>query len=157
MRFANDATDCLRNFLLRNVGTIAGLAVSRSCVRSSANFANFRLYEPAGSRELEAKLARLAAESGRAAHQLGPDVLASSVDHDECFRAEVEKGRAAAREGRLIEHDNVATRRDRRFAADAGPLTTDAAGDLERISDYFALYALWSGQTGHRQTARDDG
>jgi predicted transcriptional regulator len=83
-------------------------------VRSSANFANCRLYEPAGSRELEAKLARLAAESGRAAGQVGPDVLVSSVDHDECFRAEVEKGRPP-REGRLIEHDNVATRRDRRY------------------------------------------
>jgi hypothetical protein len=43
------------------------------------------------------------------------------------------------------------------IAADAGPLTTDAAGDLERISAHFALYALWSRQTGHRQTARDDG
>ena len=62
-------------------------------MRSSANFANCRLYEPAGSRELEAKLPRLAAESGRAADQVRPDVLASSVDHDECFRAEVEKGR----------------------------------------------------------------
>ena len=65
--------------------------------------------------ELEAKLARLAAETGRTADQVALDLLASSVDHDEWFRAEVEKGRAAAREGRLIEHDDVVARMDRRY------------------------------------------
>jgi len=65
--------------------------------------------------ELEAKLARLAAESGRTADQVALDLLASSVDHDEWFRAEVEKGRAAAQEGRLLEHDDVAARMDRRY------------------------------------------
>ena len=72
--------------------------------------------------ELEAKLTRLAAETGRTADQVALDLLASSVDHDEWFRAEVEKGRAAVREGRLIEHDDVAARMDRRYAADARPL-----------------------------------
>lgn len=56
--------------------------------------------------ELEAKLARLAAETGRTPDQVALDLLASSVDHDEWFRAE--KGRAAAPEGRLIEHDDAA-------------------------------------------------
>src|ERR671930_2666595 len=65
--------------------------------------------------ELEAKLTRLAAETGRTADQVAIDLLASSIDHDEWFRAEVEKGRAAAREGRLIEHDDVAARMDRRY------------------------------------------
>ena len=65
--------------------------------------------------ELEAKLTRLAAETGRTADQVALDLLASSVDHDEWFRAEVEKGRAAVREGRLIEHDDVAARMDRRY------------------------------------------
>jgi predicted transcriptional regulator len=46
--------------------------------------------------ELEAKLTRLAAETGRTADQVALHLLASSVDHDEWFRAEVEKGRAAA-------------------------------------------------------------
>jgi predicted transcriptional regulator len=64
--------------------------------------------------ELEAKLTRLAAETGRTADQVALDLLASSVDHDEWFRAEVEKGRTAARDGRLIEHDDVAARLDRR-------------------------------------------
>jgi predicted transcriptional regulator len=65
--------------------------------------------------ELEAKLTRLAAETGRTVNQVALDLLASSMDHDEWFRAEVEKGRAAAREGRLIEHDDVAARMDRRY------------------------------------------
>ena len=65
--------------------------------------------------ELEAKLTRLAAETGRTVNQVALDLLASSMDHDEWFRAEVEKGRAAAREGRLIEHDDVVARMDRRY------------------------------------------
>jgi predicted transcriptional regulator len=65
--------------------------------------------------ELEAKLTRLAAETGRTADQVALDLLASSVDHDEWFRAEVEKGRTGAREGKLLEHDDVAARMDRRY------------------------------------------
>lgn len=65
--------------------------------------------------ELEARLTRLAAETGRTADQVALDLLASSVEHDEWFRAEVEKGRASAREGKLIEHDDVAARMDRRY------------------------------------------
>jgi hypothetical protein len=41
--------------------------------------------------KLEAKLTRLAAETGRTADQVALDLLASSMDHDEWFRAEVEK------------------------------------------------------------------
>ena len=65
--------------------------------------------------ELEAKLTRLAGETGRTVNHVALDLLASSMDHDEWFRAEVEKGRAAAREGRLIDHDDVAARIDRRY------------------------------------------
>jgi predicted transcriptional regulator len=65
--------------------------------------------------ELEAKLTRLAAETGRTAAQVAIDLLVSSVDHDEWFRGEVEKGRASAREGRLLEHDDVVARMDQRY------------------------------------------
>jgi predicted transcriptional regulator len=65
--------------------------------------------------ELEAKLTRLAAETGRTADQVAIDLLASSVDHDEWFRGEIEKGRASAREGRLLEHDDVVARMDQRY------------------------------------------
>jgi predicted transcriptional regulator len=65
--------------------------------------------------ELEAKLTRLAAETGRTADQVALDLLASSMDHDDWFRAEIENGRAAADEGRLLEHNDVAARMDRRY------------------------------------------
>ena len=65
--------------------------------------------------ELEAKLTRLAAQTGRTADQVALDLLATSIDHDEWFRSEVEKGRTAASEGRLIEHDDVAARMDGRY------------------------------------------
>jgi predicted transcriptional regulator len=65
--------------------------------------------------DLEAKLTRLAAGTGRSVDQVALDVLASSVDHDEWFREEVAKGREAARDGRLIDHDEVASRIDRRY------------------------------------------
>ena len=65
--------------------------------------------------ELEAKLTRIAAETGRTADQVALDLLVSSIDHDEWVRSEVEKGRASAREGRLLEHDDIAARMDRRY------------------------------------------
>ena len=65
--------------------------------------------------DLEAKLTRRAAEDGRTIDQVALDLLTSSVEHDEWFRGEVEKGIAAANEGRLIEHDEVALRMERRY------------------------------------------
>ena len=65
--------------------------------------------------ELEAKLARLAAQTGRSVDQVALDLLASSVDHDEWFRREVEKGRTSACEGRLLDHDEVVDRIDQRY------------------------------------------
>jgi predicted transcriptional regulator len=65
--------------------------------------------------ELAAKVTRLAEETGRTVDQVALDLLASSVDHDEWFRREVEKGRASAREGRLLDHDEVAARMDQRY------------------------------------------
>lgn len=58
--------------------------------------------------ELEARLSRLAAESDRTVEQVALDLLTSLVDHDECFRRDVEVGRTSAREGRLLDHDVVA-------------------------------------------------
>jgi predicted transcriptional regulator len=63
----------------------------------------------------QAKLMRLAAETGRTVNQVALDLLASSMDHDEWFRAEVEQGRAAAREGTPIDPDDVVARIDRRY------------------------------------------
>ena len=65
--------------------------------------------------ELEAKLNRLAAETGRRTDQVALDLLVNSVEHDDWFRREVEKGRLSAREGRLLDHDEVASRLDQRY------------------------------------------
>jgi predicted transcriptional regulator len=65
--------------------------------------------------ELEAKLARLAAQTGRTVDQVALDLLASSVEYDEWFRREVEKGLASAREGRLLDHDDVDDRIKQRY------------------------------------------
>jgi hypothetical protein len=37
------------------------------------------------------------------------------VDYDEWFRREVEKSRLSAREGGLLDHDEFASRMDRRY------------------------------------------
>jgi predicted transcriptional regulator len=58
---------------------------------------------------------RLATETGRTVDQVALDLLTTSVDHDEWFGREVEKGRVSAREGRLLDHDDVASRMDRRY------------------------------------------
>lgn len=65
--------------------------------------------------DLEAKLARVAAGTGRTADQVALDMLTASIEHDEWFRREVEKGRRSAREGRLLTHENLASRMNRRY------------------------------------------
>jgi len=65
--------------------------------------------------ELDARLARLAVETGRTASQVALDLLASSVDHEEWFRRGVNKGLVSAREGRLLEHEDVVARLERRY------------------------------------------
>ena len=90
--------------------SVAGASVDRISHPSYAGFMNLELPP-----ELAAKLTRLAAKTGRTVDQVALDLLASTVDHDEWFRQEVEKGRVAAREGRLIDHDEVASRIDQRY------------------------------------------
>jgi hypothetical protein len=45
------------------------------------------------------------------------DLLTNSVEHDEWFRHEVEKGRISAREGRLLDRDELVSRIDKRYRA----------------------------------------
>ena len=87
-----------------------GSSVDRDSRSLYAGFMNLQVPP-----DLEAKLTRLATETGRTVDQVALDLLASSMDHDEWFRAEVEKGRVSASEGRLVEHDEVMTRMDRRY------------------------------------------
>ena len=67
--------------------------------------------QPAVTHHLhEVRRNRLAAERGRDVDQVALDLLSSSVDHDDWFRREVERGQISGREGRLIDHDTVAAR-----------------------------------------------
>jgi predicted transcriptional regulator len=65
--------------------------------------------------DLEAKLNRLAEGAGRSAEQLALDLLATSVEHDEWFRTEVEKGRASARASRLFDREELVARIQKRY------------------------------------------
>ncbi|MGB6133530.1 MAG: hypothetical protein WCC14_16960 [Acidobacteriaceae bacterium] len=64
--------------------------------------------------DLEAKLARLAAEQGRDSGSLVVEAVARMVDHDEWFVAEVEQGLADLEQGRILSHDEVGERLERR-------------------------------------------
>jgi predicted transcriptional regulator len=65
--------------------------------------------------ELAEKLTRMAQQTGRRAEQVALDLLSSSVAYDEWFRSEVEKGRVSARDGALLDHQEVLSRIDTRY------------------------------------------
>jgi predicted transcriptional regulator len=57
--------------------------------------------------DLQAKLARLAADRGSDAGTLVQEAIERFVDYDEWFLREVEKGMAAADRDELIDHEDV--------------------------------------------------
>jgi predicted transcriptional regulator len=65
--------------------------------------------------DLQAKLARLARESGRDTQTLVQEAIERFVDHDEWFLREVEKGLAAADRGELIDHEDIGKLINRRY------------------------------------------
>ena len=65
--------------------------------------------------DLEAKVARLAAERGRDMHALVQEAIERFVDYDEWFLREVESGLAAADRGELIDHEDIRKLIDRRY------------------------------------------
>ena len=65
--------------------------------------------------ELEAKLARIAAQNGRASEQVIEELVEKFVDHDQWFKQEVEKGLAELDRGEFIEHDEVVARIEKMF------------------------------------------
>ncbi|HKD15534.1 MAG TPA: hypothetical protein VKE71_13445 [Candidatus Angelobacter sp.] len=65
--------------------------------------------------DIQAKLARLAAERGTDAQTLVQEAIERLVDYDEWFLREVEKGLAAADRGEFIEHEDVKKLIDRRY------------------------------------------
>ena len=66
--------------------------------------------------DMQAKLARLAAEQGRNTEALGQEAIARFVDYDEWFIREVEKGLASADRGELLTHDDLGARLEKLIA-----------------------------------------
>jgi len=63
--------------------------------------------------ELEAKLNRIAIESGKQPHQIVQELVASHLDHDEWFRQEVGKGIASLNQGKSVSHEEVRRQMER--------------------------------------------
>ncbi len=60
--------------------------------------------------DVQAKLARLAAERGRDAEALAREAIERFVDYDEWFVKEVEKGLAQIARGEVLTHEEVGAR-----------------------------------------------
>jgi predicted transcriptional regulator len=57
--------------------------------------------------EIEARLAKIASEEGKAANQVVQELVATYLDHDEWFRREVQKGLASLDGRRIVSHEEV--------------------------------------------------
>jgi predicted transcriptional regulator len=67
------------------------------------------------SPEKEARLQQVAARTGKNPAQMVEEAVDRMFDYDERFVASVEEGRAAARRGNLLEHDEVVQRVEQMF------------------------------------------
>ncbi len=65
--------------------------------------------------DVQAKLARIAAEQGRDTKALVREAVERFVSYDEWFIREIEKGLAAADRGEFVEHEKVRKIIDRRY------------------------------------------
>ena len=63
--------------------------------------------------ELEARLNRIASETGKGPDEVVRELVASYLDHDEWFRQEVAKGLASLDRGKFVSHDDVRRQMDR--------------------------------------------
>lgn len=63
--------------------------------------------------ELEAKLKRVASQTGKAADQVVQELVANYFDHDEWFRQEAQKGITSLDSGKSISHEDVRRKIDR--------------------------------------------
>jgi predicted transcriptional regulator len=57
--------------------------------------------------EVEARLAQIASEAGKAADQVVQELVADYLDHDEWFKQEVQKGLASLDDGKFVPHEEV--------------------------------------------------
>jgi predicted transcriptional regulator len=67
------------------------------------------------SPDKEARLRQLANRTGKDAEQVVEEAVDRMLEYDERFLAAVEEGRASARKGDLLEHDEVVKRIEQMF------------------------------------------
>jgi len=63
--------------------------------------------------ELEARLSRIAAQTGKEPGDVVRELVANYLDHDEWFRQEVEKGLASLDQGKFVSSEEVRRQMDR--------------------------------------------
>jgi predicted transcriptional regulator len=57
--------------------------------------------------ELEARLTRIASETGKAANQVVEELVVEYLDHDEWFKQSVQKGLTSLDGGKFVSHEEV--------------------------------------------------
>jgi predicted transcriptional regulator len=77
---------------------------------------NLRFMEVRFDPDLQAKLAQMASQQGRASEELVVDAVERLVNYDQWFMSEVMKGISAADRGELIDHEEVQKLIDRRYS-----------------------------------------
>jgi predicted transcriptional regulator len=65
--------------------------------------------------ELEAKLKQIALPTGRGPDGVVRELVANYLDHDQWFRQEVAKGLASLDQGKLVSHDEMRRRMERKL------------------------------------------
>lgn len=65
------------------------------------------------SPEIEARLLRIASETGKGLDEVVRELVANYIDHDEWVRQQVRKGLASLDHGTLVSHDEVRRRMKR--------------------------------------------
>lgn len=66
--------------------------------------------------DLQARLTHLAAEQGRDTEALAREAIERLVDYDEWFIREVDKGLAQIEQGKVLTHEQVGARIEKRLA-----------------------------------------
>ena len=65
--------------------------------------------------ELEARLRRIASQTGKGTDEVVRELVANYLDHDEWFRQEVAKGVASLDRGKFVSHDEVRRQMERKL------------------------------------------
>lgn len=63
--------------------------------------------------DVEARLARIASEAGKAVDQVVQELVADYLDHDDWFRKEAQKGFASLDAGKFVSHKEVGRKIER--------------------------------------------